>query len=84
MRGVIVATKTISTRTDGRICFLNFHADYKRFLSVVISEVDFRRFGGNPASLYKGRMVTVTGRVRDHRGRLQIRVVDPGQIVSDR
>jgi micrococcal nuclease len=81
-RGAIVAAKTINTKSGDRICFLNFHTDYKRYLSVVIHEADFHRFGDDPASLYEGKTVTVTGRVQEQLGRLQIRVVDPGQIVS--
>jgi micrococcal nuclease len=80
--GVIVAARTVNTKTAGRICFLNFHEDYKRHLSVVIREEDFSRFGGDPSERYRGKTVTVTGRVRDRRGRLQIQAVDPGQIES--
>ena len=78
--GPIVAARTISTKTEGRICFLNFNTDYKQYLSVVIREADFHRFGGDPANRYGGVTVTVTGRVRENRGRLQVQVVDPGQI----
>ncbi len=81
-RGTIVAARTINTKADGRISFLNFHTDYKRYLTVVIKEADFRRFGGDPADRYRGETVTVTGRVREHRGRLQIQAVDPGQIAT--
>jgi len=80
-RGRIVATKTIATRSSGKMCFLNFHTDYKAWLSVVIREADFHRFGGDPGERYSGRKVTVTGRVRSYRGRPQIEVIDPGQIV---
>lgn len=80
--GTFVAAKTVDSGPDGRICFLNFHKDYKRFLSVVVREADFGRFGGDPEERYRGRKVTVTGQVRDYRGRLQIRVVDPGQITG--
>jgi len=78
--GVIVAARTIGTRDGGRICFLNFHKDYKRFLSIVVREADFHRFGGDPAPRYRGKAVTVTGRVRERRGRLQLQVTDPSQI----
>lgn len=78
--GVIVAAKTVDGGSGGRLCFLNFHTDYKKYLSVVIHEADFSRFGGDPEQRYQGEAVTVTGQVRDHRGRLQIRAVDPGQI----
>lgn len=80
--GVIVAAKTVDSGRDGRLCFLNFHKDYKRFVSVVVREPDFSRFGGDPEERYRGEAVTVTGQVRDYRGRLQIRVVDPGQITG--
>ncbi len=83
-QGAIVAARTIDTKAGSRICFLNFHTDYKQYLSVVIREADFSRFGGDPAVRYQGETVTVTGRVRENRGRLQIQVVDPGQIVSGR
>ena len=73
-RGRVVAAKTLDTRASGKLCFLNFHA---------IREADFRRFGGDPAARYQGRNVTVTGRVRNYRGRPQIEVIDPGQIEID-
>jgi len=80
-RGRIVTTKTIDTRSSGKLCFLNFHTDYKTHLSVVVREPDFHRFGGDPGARYLGRKVTVTGRVRSYRSRPQIEVIDPGQIV---
>lgn len=83
-QGVIVTARTINTKAGDRICFLNFHTDYKQYLSIVIREADFSRFGGDPANRYQGETVTVTGRVRERRGRLQIQIIDPGQIVSDR
>lgn len=81
--GTIVESKTVETRFGTRICFLNFHADYRNHLSVVIREDDFKRFQGDPATIYRGRKVTVTGRIRQWRGRLQIQATEPGQITLE-
>ena len=63
-----------------RICFLNFHRDYKRHLSLVIFEPVRDRFPAEPDAYYRGREVVVTGRITPYRGRPQILLSSADQI----
>jgi len=77
---VLVEGTVVGTHDTGKVCYLNFHQDYRRNLSVVIFARDYGRFPGNPAALYDGRKLEVLGRVTEYRGRPQIVVADPSRI----
>jgi hypothetical protein len=65
-------------RSDSGMQFLNF-ADSE--LTVVCRREDVSRFRqGEPAELYRGKPVEVTGTVELYRGKLQIRLREPSQI----
>lgn len=80
--GSVIRTtgRIIETHDTGRICFLNFHEDYRTHLSLVILEADRHRFEEKPAELFLDRTVAVTGRVTEYRGRPQILLSHPSQI----
>lgn len=75
-----VRGQIVSTKNTGKAAYLNFHADWKTHLSVVIFSADFPRFGGDPATLFKDKEVIVTGRVKQYQGRPEIIVSSPEQI----
>ncbi len=79
-REVTVAGKVIETRNTGKVCFLNFHQDWKRTFTAVIFARNFGRFPSPPEILYLGHEVQVTGRVREYRHKPQIVVKAPSQI----
>ncbi len=77
---VTVEGRIVATRNTGKVCFLNFHADYRRYLTAVILGSVLKRFPGDPAKTYKGKLVRVTGEVAEKDGRLEIVIEEAGQI----
>ncbi len=76
IEGVIAAT-----HNSGRACFLNFDKNYRKSATAVIFAGDYPRFPKNPESYYYGRKLRVSGRVKEYKGRAEIIVNDPSQIV---
>ena len=70
----------VAAHNSGKSCFLNFHEDFRRHLSVVIFASDLPRFPREPEAFYKGKRLRVTGVVQMHEGRPEILVEDPGQV----
>lgn len=73
--GTIVGARTVGSR-----CFLNFHEDYRRYLTVVIHRDHFEAFPLPPEQMYRGQKITVCGRVSEFQGRPQVVVTRPEQI----
>lgn len=80
-RVVRVRGKIVKTYNNGRMCFLNFHSNYKENLSAVIFAPSFRYFEQPPEALFDGATVEIVGRVTSYRGRPQVIVRFPDQIV---
>lgn len=70
----------VAAHNSGKACFLNFHEDFRRHLSVVIFASDLPRFPREPEAFYKGKRLRVTGVVQMHEGRPEIVVEDPKQV----
>lgn len=77
---VTVEGKIVSTHNSGRACFLNFHPDYRRYLSLVIFASDFSKFPPSPEKFYLNKKVRVSGRVKLYQGRPEIILSSPSQI----
>ena len=77
---VTVEGRIVASRNTGKACFLNFHTDYKRYLSLVILGSTLKRFPSDPAVTYQGKRVRVTGEVAQKDGRLEIVIEETGQI----
>ncbi|MCX8160366.1 MAG: OB-fold nucleic acid binding domain-containing protein [Candidatus Saccharicenans sp.] len=75
VRGTVVAANN-----TGKVCFLNFHRNWKRYFTAVIFASDFDRFPQPPEKLYLNREVRVFGRVREYQGKPEIIVESPEQI----
>lgn len=73
-------------RGDSPLCFLNSEADFrdKKNFTVVIFEAGLTKFKeagiAEPEKHFDGKMIRVTGKVENYRGRPQIRVEEPKQI----
>jgi DNA/RNA endonuclease YhcR with UshA esterase domain len=80
--GQTVTVEGIIVRTynSGRACFLNFHPDYQKHLSLVIFASDFSRFPVEPERYYLNKKVRVKGRVILYQGRPEIILNSPQQI----
>ncbi|KKR32786.1 MAG: Nucleic acid-binding domain protein [Candidatus Gottesmanbacteria bacterium GW2011_GWC2_39_8] len=77
---VTVEGKIVATHNAGRVCFLNFHPDYKRYFTAVIFESAFPRFPANPENYYYGKNVRVSGYIKEYNEKPEIILNDPGQI----
>ncbi len=75
VEGVIVVTNN-----TGKVCFLNFHKDWKRYFTAVIFASDFDKFPKNPEDYYLNRKVRVTGLIKEYNGKPEIVVKNPAQI----
>ena len=60
--------------------YLNFHANWKRYLTLVILVKDLPLFPGNPETDYKGKKVRVRGEVKLYKDRPEMVVRSPGDI----
>jgi|GEM_PF-806617 len=79
-RYATVEGRIVATHNSGKACFLNFHADYKRYFTAVIFASAFDRFPPSPESFYSGKHVRVTGTIKEYKGKPEIVLSDPGQI----
>lgn len=80
--GAYVSTKgtIVSAYNNGKVCYLNFHKDYKNHLTLVIFASSFKKFPGYPEKAYLGKEIEVEGRVKDYKGRVEIIIDSPEQI----
>src|ERR1700676_4860563 len=82
--GLVAATK-YAAGTRGRPTFLDFGAAYPgQMFQVVIWGTERSRFHEAPETAFLHRQVCVTGRIRLYRGKPEITVKDPAQLVLDK
>ncbi|MCP4251145.1 MAG: hypothetical protein GY778_29255 [bacterium] len=62
-------------------CFLNFHEDYRSTFTAAIPERIFDKFPQSPELMYDGQEVAVFGRVVEYKGKPEIIVSGPEDIV---
>lgn len=51
-----------------------------QLLTLMIPGTNREKFKGNPETDFKGKMVTITGKIIDYKGKPEIVINDPGQI----
>ncbi len=71
----------VSSYNSGRVCFLNFHKDYKKYLTLVIFASDFKKFPDKPEKYYLGKKIKVEGRIKEYQGRTEIILKTTDQII---
>jgi DNA/RNA endonuclease YhcR with UshA esterase domain len=77
-----VASATYAVRTKGRPTFLNLDQPYpNQVFTIVIWGSDRNKFKNPPESFFKGKRICVTGFIEDYRGKPEIVVRSPDQIV---
>jgi DNA/RNA endonuclease YhcR with UshA esterase domain len=80
---VTIADKVYSTKLIGNtnMVLLDLGGEHpNQFLTVVIKGEDRARFNGKPEEYYKGRDVTVTGKLIDYKGKPEIVVSSPDNL----
>ncbi len=75
-----VKGKIIATNNTGKVCFLNFHKNWRKYFTAVIFSSDFDKFPPYPEEYYLRRTVRVTGLVKEYRGKPEIIIKSPSQI----
>ena len=77
-----VVSPTFSARTKGQPTFLNLDQPYpNQVFTIVIWGSDRKKFKIPPEVLFKDKAVCVTGKIESYRGKPEIIVHDPSQIV---
>ena len=75
-----VEGKVVASNNTGKVCFLNFHKDWRRNFTAVIFASDFKKFPAHPEDYYLNRVVRVTGLIKEYRGKPEIILKSPTQI----
>lgn len=80
----LVASAAHFASVTGQPTFLNLDRPYPdQLFTVVIWGSNRSRFGTPPEQLFDGKSICVTGRIDTYRGKPQIVVEDPAQIVAE-
>lgn len=80
-QAAVVTGRIVATRRLGnKVCFLNFHPNYRDQLSLVIFGPVMDTFPPEPESYYKGKQVRVVGRITPYKGGPQLILDSPRQI----
>ena len=77
---IVVEGTIVRTHRTEKVIHLNFHANWKRYLTLVIFVKDLPLFPGNPETAYKGKKVRVRGEVTLYKDRPEMVVRSPGDI----
>jgi DNA/RNA endonuclease YhcR with UshA esterase domain len=79
-RRITVEGTVVRAKRSGKAVFLNFHDNWKRYLTVVLFTGRPAGVAGDPASHYTGRRIRVRGTVKRYKGRLEIAVESAADI----
>jgi len=77
---VTVQGKIVRSFNSKKACFLNFHRNFTRYMSLTIFENAFRKFPFQPEKYYLNKTVRVRGKIKMYKGRPEIVLEHPKQI----
>jgi len=77
---IVVEGTIVRTHRAEKVIYLDFHANWKRYLTLVIPVEDLPRFPSDPGKAYLGRKVRARGEVRLYKDRPEMVVRSPGDI----
>ncbi|MEH3114858.1 hypothetical protein [Pedobacter terrae] len=81
-KNVSICDSVYGTKALDKLTLLNLGGAYpKELITIVINKEDERKFPSEPASMFMGNNICVTGVVSEFKGKKQIVVTDPKQIV---
>ncbi len=78
---IVVEGTIVRTHRTPTVLYLNFHANWKRYLTLVIHSKDLPLFPKNAEAAFKGRKVRARGEIARYKGRLEMVVRDPANLV---
>lgn len=76
----IVEGKIVVSNNTGKVCFLNFHKNWRIYFTALIFASDFNRFPSNPEDYYLNRKVRVKDLIKEYKGKPEIILKSPSQI----
>ena len=77
---IVVEGTIVRTHRAEKVMYLNFHANWKRYLTLVIHAKDLPRFPVDPDKAFRGRKVRARGEVKLYKDRLEMVVRSPEDI----
>jgi DNA/RNA endonuclease YhcR with UshA esterase domain len=81
-KNVTICDSVYSTKGLEKLTLINLGGAFpKELITVVINKEDESKFPSEPASMFMGNRICVTGIVSEFKGKTQIVVTDPKQIV---
>lgn len=81
---VKVCTKVFGVKQTEKITFINLGAPYPNaLLTVVIFAKDYPAFSESIVKLYQDKSVCVSGTISEFKGKVQIVVSNPGEIIVE-
>jgi micrococcal nuclease len=75
-----VEGKIVVSNNTGKVCFLNFDKNWKKYFTAVIFASDFDKFPDHPEQYYLNRTVQVSGLIKEYQGKPEIILKSPAQI----
>lgn len=79
---VTICDSVYGTKALDKISLINLGGAYpKELLTLAINKDDISKFSSEPASMYLGNNICVTGIISEFKGKFQIVVTEPKQIV---
>jgi endonuclease YncB( thermonuclease family) len=77
---IVVEGTIVRTHRAEKVMYLNFHPNWRRYLTLVIHVKDLPLFPVDPDKAYKGKKVRARGEVKPYKDRLEMVVRSPGDI----
>ena len=77
---IVVEGTIVRTHRAEKVLYLNFHPNWKRYVSVVIFTSDLPRFPNDPETYYKGKKGRERGEVKLFKDRPEMVVRSPADI----
>ncbi|MCZ4223065.1 hypothetical protein [Pedobacter rhodius] len=79
---VTVCDSVYGTKSLEKLNLINLGGNYpKELLTLVVNKEDIGKFSSEPASMYIGNNLCVTGTITEFKGKFQIIVTEPKQII---
>ncbi len=77
---IVVQGTIVRTHRAKKVIYLNFHPNWKRYLTLVIFVRDLPLFPRDPETAYKGKTVRVRGEVKTYKDRPEMVLKNPSDI----
>lgn len=81
-KNVIICDSVYSVKSFEKMSLLNIGNAYpKEYFTIVVNKIDEGKFPSPPSAMFIGNKICVTGIVSEYKGKMQIVVTEPKQII---